>query len=63
MIEQHYSHVVPKMITKELSGVDIAASKPKKKKQLSTEFIDKNQKRQIKQFEEWELEYKKRGCI
>lgn len=63
MIEQHYSHVVPKMFTRELSGVDIAASKPKKKKQLSPEKIAKSQERQIKQFKEWELEYKKRGCI
>jgi integrase len=63
MIEQHYSHVVPKMFTRELSGVDISASKPKKEKQLSPVFIAKTQKRQIKQFKEWELEYKKRGCI
>jgi integrase len=63
MIEQHYSHVVPKMFTRELSGVDISASKPKKEKHLSPEFIAKTQKRQIKQFKEWELEYKNRGCI
>jgi integrase len=63
MIEQHYSHVVPKMFTRELSVVDIAASKPKKIKQSSPEFIAKIQKHQIKQFKEWELEYKKRGCI
>ncbi len=63
MIEQHYSHVVPKMFTRELSGVDIAASKPKKKKQRSPEVIAKNQKRLALLFKEWELEYKKRGCI
>lgn len=32
-LEQHYSHVVPKMFTKELSGVDIGTTKPKKKQQ------------------------------
>ncbi len=31
MIEQHYSHVVPKMFTRELSGVEVRKSKPKKK--------------------------------
>jgi hypothetical protein len=35
MIEQCYSHVVPKMYTRELSGVDITTSKPKHKKQSS----------------------------
>ena len=29
MLEQHYSHIVPKMFTKELSGVDIGTAKKK----------------------------------
>ncbi|WP_299083228.1 site-specific integrase [uncultured Paraglaciecola sp.] len=62
MIEQHYSHVIPKMFTKELSGVDIGRSKPQKKKR-SPEVIAKSQARLTKRFKEWEAEYKKRGCI
>jgi len=31
MIEQHYSHVVPKMFKNELSGVDFDKDKPNKK--------------------------------
>ncbi|MCL1067462.1 site-specific integrase [Shewanella olleyana] len=62
MIEQHYSHVIPKMFTRELSGVEIQKAAPKKKP-LSTGVLAKNQARLTKQFKEWSLEYKRRGCI
>ncbi|OUR74838.1 hypothetical protein A9Q75_18985 [Colwellia psychrerythraea] len=63
MIEQHYSHVVPKMFTQELSGVDITTSKPKKKKQQSPDKIALKHKGLAQELKEWEVEYKKRGCI
>ncbi|RTR33212.1 hypothetical protein [Shewanella atlantica] len=62
MIEQHYSHVVPKMFTRELSGVEVRKSKPKKKV-ISPTALAKKQARLVKQFKEWSMEYKKRGCI
>ncbi|WP_220739367.1 hypothetical protein [Shewanella sp. c952] len=62
MIEQHYSHVVPKMFTRELSGVEVRKSKPKKKT-VSPTILAKKQIRLTKEFNEWWLEYKKRGCI
>jgi integrase len=58
MIEQHYSHVVPKMFTKELSGVDMGTAKPKKKTRES-----KDSTKVINMLKEWEVEYRKRGCI
>ena len=61
MLEQHYSHVVPKMFTKELSGVDINASKPNKKQNKINN--EKGKDKVIKMLKEWEVEYKRRGCI
>ncbi|MGE6648472.1 tyrosine-type recombinase/integrase [Shewanella colwelliana] len=62
MIEQHYSHVVPKMFSRELSGVEIRKSKPKKKT-VSPTVLAKSHARLTKQFNEWSIVYKKRGCI
>ncbi|SQH78331.1 Phage integrase [Shewanella benthica] len=62
MIEQHYSHVVPKMFARELSGVEIRKSKPKKKA-ASPAALAKKKARLTKEFNEWKFEYKKRGCI
>ncbi|ACJ31125.1 Phage integrase [Shewanella piezotolerans WP3] len=62
MIEQHYSHVVPKMFTRELSGVEVRKPKPKKKAASPT-ALAKSHARLAKQFNEWGLEYRKRGCI
>ncbi|RTR40279.1 site-specific integrase [Shewanella canadensis] len=62
MIEQHYSHVIPKMFSRELSGVEIRKSKPKKATR-SPAALAKSHARLAKQFNEWGLEYKKRGCI
>lgn len=58
MIEQHYSHVVPKMFTKELSGVDIGTTKPKKKTPKP-----KNPAKIINMLKGWKSEYKRLGCI
>ncbi|NQZ06734.1 MAG: site-specific integrase, partial [Algicola sp.] len=63
MIEQHYSHVIPKMFTKELSGVDISAGKSPKKKQITPAAKAKNEARLTELFKGWELEFKRRGCV
>ena len=60
MLEQHYSHIVPKMFTKELSGVDIGTAKTKKKDKPSNK---KSTEKIIKMLKEWKVEYKRRGCI
>ncbi len=60
MIEQHYSHVVPKMYANELSGVEFTKEKKgKKNKGLSR----KGFARVVEKIDAWEREYKKRGCI
>ena len=58
MLEQHYNQMVPRMFTKKLSGVDIGTAKPKKKTPKS-----KNSNKVIHMLNEWEVEYKNRGCI
>ena len=63
MIEQHYNHVIPKMFTKELSGVDIEDAALPKKKRLSPKAKAKNEVRLTAQFKEWEVEIKRRGCV
>ncbi|MFT4927401.1 MAG: hypothetical protein ACI8WB_003508, partial [Phenylobacterium sp.] len=50
MIEQHYSHVIPKMFAKELSGVDIGASVKPKKKKLNPTAKAKREARLTAQF-------------
>jgi hypothetical protein len=62
MIEQHYSHVTPKMYSKELSGVDLGKeiTKAKAKK---TSGIKQNNARLSELFKEWQVSYKRRGCI
>mgnify|MGYP000485751827 CR=1 FL=1 len=62
MIEQHYSHVIPKMFTKELSGIDINSTRSKKKVGKLNNPA-KHQNKLAKQFKEWEVEFRKRGCI
>jgi len=60
MIEQHYSHVVPKMFTNELSGVELKKEgKVKKRHKLPSKTIIKI----TEKMKTWEIEYKKRGCI
>jgi hypothetical protein len=63
MIEQHYSHVIPKMFDKELSGVDIGGGKSPAKKEQSPKAKAKNEARLTAKFKEWEVEVKRRGCI
>lgn len=63
MIEQHYSHVVPSMFAKELSGVDIGGGEAPKKKEQSPKAKAKNEARLTAQFKEWEEEIKVRGCV
>jgi integrase len=59
MIEQHYSHVVPRMHTSALSGIEFGenptkpAFKRSKKSLLSS----------VEYLKEWEYELKTRGCI
>ncbi|MFK5949944.1 MAG: hypothetical protein QM500_14365 [Methylococcales bacterium] len=60
MIEQHYSHVVPKMFTNELSGVELKQDKlVNKSHKLPPKAIIKR----TEKMKNWEIEYKKRGCI
>jgi len=62
MIEQHYSHVTPKMYSKELSGVDLGKTKPKIKDK-KTSGSKQNEARLSELFKEWQVTYKQRGCI
>ncbi len=61
MIEQHYSHVVPQMFEEELSGVKF--EKEAVKGRMSKARLKKTHERLAKRFEQWEREYKVRGCI
>ncbi|MCS6192227.1 site-specific integrase [Shewanella baltica] len=62
MIEQHYSHVTPKMYSKELSGVDLGKAKSKVKTKR-TSGVKQNEARLTELFKEWQVSYKQRGCI
>lgn len=60
MIEKHYSHVIPKMFSKELSGVDLGEVTVKKSIRKSSD----NHLQILKEkYKEWETHYKKVGCI
>ena len=62
MIEQHYSHVTPKMYSKKVSGVELGKAKSKiKAKGASTS--KQNNARLSELFKEWQASYKRRGCI
>ncbi|MGW7677957.1 tyrosine-type recombinase/integrase [Shewanella sp. S23-S33] len=64
MIEQHYSHVTPKMYSKELSGVDLGKGKAKSKVRAKRASGGKqNEARLTELFKEWQASYKQRGCI
>lgn len=58
--EQHYSHVVPKMFSNELSGVDFEKDQPKKKRKALNK---KSLAKITEQMKTWEAEFKIRGCI
>ena len=63
MIEQHYSHVVPSMFAKELSGIDIGGGVKPKEIKISAAKQAKREARLTAQFKEWEVEVKRRGCV
>ncbi|MFV0596804.1 tyrosine-type recombinase/integrase [Shewanella sp.] len=60
MIEKHYSHVIPKMFSKELSGVDLGDATVKKSIRKRSE---KHLNILKEKYKEWEAHYKKVGCI
>ncbi|GGM78301.1 site-specific integrase [Shewanella xiamenensis] len=60
MIEKHYSHVIPKMFSKELSGVDLGEVTVKKSIRKRSE---KHLNILKEKYKEWEMHYKKVGCI
>lgn len=62
MIEQHYSHVTPKMYSKELSGVDLGKAKSKVRAKRAS-GNKQNEARLTELFKEWQASYKQRGCI
>jgi len=62
MIEQHYSHVVPKMYSKELSGVDLGKDKSQEKSKRRSGGKRYNAKL-TEQFKEWQANYRQNGCI
>lgn len=61
MIEQHYSHVIPRMFSNQLSGVDM----PTEQKQIKDRFDvpESTQKRFAQMAKEWERNFRERGCI
>ncbi|WAJ69521.1 tyrosine-type recombinase/integrase [Catenovulum adriaticum] len=61
MIEQHYSHVIPRTYKKELSGINLDDNK----QMIQSRFdVPKKTKRVFaKLIAEWEINYKRRGCI
>ncbi|MEL4373249.1 site-specific integrase [Shewanella xiamenensis] len=60
MIEKHYSHVIPKMYSRELSGVDLGEVTVKKSIRKRS---DKHLNILKEKYKEWEIHYKKVGCI
>ncbi|GGA67237.1 site-specific recombinase phage integrase family protein [Neiella marina] len=61
MIERHYSHVIPRMYTKELSGVDLPAKEEIEKKW--TKHKQAIGDKWVETYKTWEANYKQRGCI
>lgn len=61
MIEQHYSHVVPKMYSNQLSGVDM----PVEIKEIKDRFDVPDETKEIfaSKAKEWAANYRQRGCI
>jgi hypothetical protein len=61
MIEQHYSHVVPKMFSNQLSGMDM----PVEAKEIKDRFDVPDETKEVfaRKAKEWAANYKRRGCI
>ena len=60
MIEKHYSHVIPRMFSQQLSGVELPAKEEIERKWM---HADKLSKLWEKRFTQWEKSYKSRGSI
>ncbi|WP_207903127.1 hypothetical protein [Rheinheimera sp. D18] len=60
MIERHYSHVIPRMFSQQLSGVKLPDKKEIEKKWEREELAAKLWERR---YIAWEGSYKRRGCI
>ena len=61
MIEQHYSHVIPKMFGNQLSGIEMDEVK-----QVKDRFAISSERglaAYTKRAKEWEANYRRRGCI
>jgi integrase len=61
MIEQHYSHVIPRMFSNQLSGVEM----PIVAKEIKDRFDVPEKTKEIfaKKAKEWAANYKRKGCI
>lgn len=60
MIERHYSHVIPRMFSQQLSGVDLPKKEEIESKWQLTEKIGRVWE---KRFIAWEKSYRARGCL
>ena len=60
MIERHYSHVIPRMFSQQLSGVDLPAKQDIEQKWEQKDSLAKLWK---ERYTKWETRYKRRGCI
>ena len=60
MIERHYSHVIPRMFSQQLSGVELPEKKDIEKKWEQKESVAKLWK---ERYTKWETRYKQQGCI
>lgn len=61
MIEQHYSHVMPRVFSRELSGVKFPSAKTINDK--FNDISDEAKRMFARRYKEWESNYKRRGCI
>jgi hypothetical protein len=61
MIEQHYSHVVPKMFSNQLSGMDM----PVEAKEIKDRFDEPDKTKEIfaRKAKEWSINFMRKGCI
>lgn len=60
MIERHYSHVIPRMFSQQLSGVELPDKTEIEKKWEHDSAVAKRWK---ERYTKWEVRYKRQGCI
>jgi len=60
MIERHYSHVIPRMFSQQLSGVELPDKTEIEKKWEHDSAVAKRWK---ERYTKWETRYKRQGCI